>query len=133
MTEPLCDLPQAEQTCEHSFAEALKIDPDNIDAKQGLAQLRILRGRDSEANKLLQSVVQKLNELQEKVQANTFLQNMDRMTSEELPSQEFRYKTCDLLVQLKKFKPAIQILELLVQEDDENLNVWYLLAFCLFK
>lgn len=37
MTEPLCDLPEAEQTCEHSFAEALNIDPDNIDAKQGLA------------------------------------------------------------------------------------------------
>lgn len=53
MTEPLCDEPEAEKTCEASLAEALSIDPSNIDALQSLANLRTLRGRDKEAYELL--------------------------------------------------------------------------------
>lgn len=33
MTAPLCDEPEAEQLCEASLTESLKIDPSNIDAK----------------------------------------------------------------------------------------------------
>jgi tetratricopeptide (TPR) repeat protein len=50
-----------------------------------------------------------------------------------MPSLEFRLQTCRLLVQLEKYKPAIQVLELLVKEDDELVEAWYLLAFSFFK
>ena len=53
MTEPLCDEPEAEQTCELSLAAALNIDAGNIDAMQGLANLRLIRGLDKEGFELL--------------------------------------------------------------------------------
>jgi len=37
--------------------KALKISPENIDALQNMANLRILRGKDDEAKKLLKKVV----------------------------------------------------------------------------
>ena len=43
------DEPKAESECEKCLKDALKIDPDNIDALQSLANLRVIRARDDEA------------------------------------------------------------------------------------
>ena len=56
MTEPLCDEPEAEQECENCLAVSIKVDPNNLDGLQGLANLRLLRNRDSEAIELLKVV-----------------------------------------------------------------------------
>ncbi len=53
MTEPLCDEPDAEITCEQSLTTALQIDPQNIDSLQAMGNLRMLRGKDKEAAVLL--------------------------------------------------------------------------------
>lgn len=59
---------------------------------------------------------------------------MDKVVTEEhLPAIDFRLQTCRLLVELKKFKPAVQLLEMIVQEDDELVEAWYLLAFSFFN
>jgi len=63
MTEPLCDEAEAENTCEQSLNMALQIDAQNIDALQALGNLRMLRGKDKEAEALLMQVVRKLNEI----------------------------------------------------------------------
>ena len=39
----------AELNCENSLNEALKIDPNNIDAMQSLGNLRMVRSKDEEA------------------------------------------------------------------------------------
>jgi hypothetical protein len=49
----LCDEPNAEQNCELSLKEALKMDSHNIDALQSLANLRMIRNKDDEARELL--------------------------------------------------------------------------------
>lgn len=49
----LCDEPSAEQNCEFSLKEALKMDSHNIDALQSLANLRMIRNKDDEARELL--------------------------------------------------------------------------------
>ena len=51
------DEPKAENECETCLAEALKIDPENVDALQTLANLRVIRAKDSEAVHLLRRVV----------------------------------------------------------------------------
>jgi hypothetical protein len=61
----------------------LKIDPDNIDALQTLANLRVIRAKDDEARLLLKRAVKLM------------LDN-----KENLPSIEFRMVTCRLLVEL---------------------------------
>ena len=57
MNPPLCDIENAENLCEQHLNKALKISPENIDALQNMANLRILRGKDDEAKKLLKKVV----------------------------------------------------------------------------
>ena len=51
------DDPDAEKECERSLKEALKIDNENIDALQVMANLRLIRARDGEAIELIQKVV----------------------------------------------------------------------------
>lgn len=59
---------------------------------------------------------------------------MDRLVAEEhLPAIDFRMQTSRLLVELKKFKPAVQLLENIVSEDDEIIEAWYLLAYSFFN
>ncbi len=61
----------------------MKIDPDNIDALQTLANLRVIRAKDDEARTLLKRTVK------------IMLENR-----ENLPTIEFRMVTCRLLVEL---------------------------------
>lgn len=49
----LCDEPNAESNCEVALNEALKMDSNNIDALQSLANLRMIRNKDDEARELL--------------------------------------------------------------------------------
>ena len=71
MTEPLCDEPEAEQTCEQILGTALQIDAQNIDALQALANLRMLRGKDKESVTLLMQVVRKIADIQDKIEEST--------------------------------------------------------------
>ena len=51
----------------------------------------------------------------------------------ETPSIEFRMQTCRFLTELTQWRPSMQVLEGVVQEDDENVEAWYLLAFALYR
>ena len=50
-----------------------------------------------------------------------------------LPSVEFRMQTVRLFIELEQWKPAIKLLDRIVQENDELADSWYMLAFTLFK
>ena len=45
---------------------------------------------------------------------------------------EFRMETCKLLIEAQKHEPAAQVVQQLIQEDDENVELWYLLGYCYF-
>jgi len=42
-------------------------------------------------------------------------------------------QTSRFLVELQMFKQGLKVLESVINEDDETVEAWYLLAFCLFK
>ena len=42
-------------------------------------------------------------------------------------------QTSRLLLGLEEFKKSIKILDTVIQEEDEGVEAWYLLAFCLCK
>jgi tetratricopeptide (TPR) repeat protein len=42
-------------------------------------------------------------------------------------------RTAELLVKLQKYKATVQILETVIEEDDEIIDAWYLLALCFYK
>ena len=50
-----------------------------------------------------------------------------------MPSMDFRMHTSRLLLELQEFKKSIKILDTIIQEEDERVEAWYLLAFCLCK
>jgi predicted Zn-dependent protease len=50
-----------------------------------------------------------------------------------LPGVDFRMQTSRLLVELKEFKKAIRVLDTVIQEDDSQVESWYLLAFSMCK
>ena len=50
-----------------------------------------------------------------------------------MPSTDFRMHTSRLLIELEEFKKAVKVLDSVIQEDDENAESWYLLAFSLVK
>ena len=50
-----------------------------------------------------------------------------------MPSIEFRMQTARLLVELTEFKKSVKILDMIIKEEDERVETWYLLGFALFK
>ena len=50
-----------------------------------------------------------------------------------MPSIDFRMHTSRLLLELLEYKKSIKILDSIIQEEDERVETWYLLAFCLCK
>jgi predicted Zn-dependent protease len=50
-----------------------------------------------------------------------------------LPSIEFRMQTARLLVELKEFKKCVKILDMIIKEEDERVETWYLLGLSLYN
>jgi Tfp pilus assembly protein PilF len=96
MTEPLCDDSDAEQQCELNLEQALAVQPDNLDALQTMAQLRMLRKRDNEAKTMLRQIVGRTAEIIKKNAEEQSLGNImnkpaaNSSKSTETPSIEFR-------------------------------------------
>ncbi len=68
------------------------------------------------------------------VKEQSEIRNLDRRDEDlVMPTIPFRMRTAELLVKLQKFKSSVQILETVIEEDDEYIEAWYLLALCFCK
>eukprot|EP00826_Nyctotherus_ovalis_P003479 TRINITY_DN1070_c0_g1_i5.p4 TRINITY_DN1070_c0_g1~~TRINITY_DN1070_c0_g1_i5.p4 ORF type:complete len:195 (-),score=66.03 TRINITY_DN1070_c0_g1_i5:1725-2243(-) len=93
------------------------VDPDNADALQCLANLRILRERDVEASELLDKVLaQVLSESEDKVF-----------------NADFCKQTGRLLMELSRYSDSASVLEKVVNSSEENVEAWYLLAYAYYS
>ena len=45
-----------------------------------------------------------------------------------MPSVDFRMHTANLLVKIGEYKKSVKILDSIIQEEDEHLEAWFLLA-----
>ena len=45
-----------------------------------------------------------------------------------MPSVDFRLHTANLLVKIEDFKKSVKILDSIIQEEDEHIEAWFLLA-----
>ncbi|QDZ25082.1 hypothetical protein A3770_15p76000 [Chloropicon primus] len=102
---------KAELLCEETIDQALLYDPNNPEAVQALADLRLSQHRKGEALSLVQ-------------------RTLDLCAKVGTASYDFRAVTARLLVELSKYDVAINILKDLVSEDEEDTEVWYLLGLC---
>ncbi len=117
MTTDLCDDPNAENICENSITEALKYCPDSIDALLQLSNLRIIRKRDNEAKEAMFKILEKIQKIDNG-------ENIDQ----ELPERDILINLSQNFAELKLFKEACYIINILIKKDDEDIESYYLLA-----
>lgn len=111
----LCDEENAEERCEGYFTEAMKFDVGLPEPTQAFANLRLTQQRKDEAVALLEETYRRLNT------------NCDENS---LPPLEFRVFTGKLLIEVDKYEEACDVLEGVMQEDDENAELWFLVGTC---
>ncbi|OQS07686.1 hypothetical protein THRCLA_00321 [Thraustotheca clavata] len=110
----LCDLDDAEAKCEFYLQEAMKYDMGLPEPTQALANLRLTQQRKDDACACLDETYKRLGQCDE----NT------------MPSLEFRTFTGKMLIEVEKFEQACDVLEGVMQEDDENPELWFLVGTC---
>jgi len=113
----------AAAACDALLRDALAVDGDSPDPHQVLCSLRIEQGRREEAGRALQACT-------ERTDAALLAAGVPGLlgSAQEPPSVEFRYENAKLLLELGRPGRAARTLELLVEECDDNPDVWYLLG-----
>jgi hypothetical protein len=98
----------------YRYDQALTYDPDNPEACQALADLRLTQDRRGESLLLIRRTVEVCHHLPDGL----------------APSYDFRTVTARLLVELSQYDTAVCILKELSAEDDEDAEVLFLLGIC---
>ena len=113
MTTDLCDDPNAENICESNIAQALNIFPESIEALLQLSNLRILRKRDNEAKNAMNKILEKIKNSENDIN---------------IPERDIMINLSQNFAELKMFKEACYIINLILKKDDEDIEAYYLLA-----
>lgn len=115
----LCLQPEAESKCEECVQAALETSPDDYETYQTMANMKMSQNKTEEAV--------------EAISRSLELWTVLPFDHPDYPSYEFRLTAARLLVEMRSLDVAQCILESLVVEDDEILEVWYLLALALYS
>ena len=116
MTTDLCDDPNAENICENNISKALNICPESIEALLQFSNLRILRKRDSEAKEAMNKILEKIKQIDKD------------LNEQEIPERDILINLSQNFAELKLFKDACYIINLILKKDDEDIECYYLLA-----
>ncbi|GAA5857129.1 hypothetical protein JCM8547_007977 [Rhodosporidiobolus lusitaniae] len=108
----LCFEPDAEQNCEKYLASAAELDPSDPEVYQTLASVRLSQQRPEDAKAALMQGW----ELWRVLDADSVL----------YPPAATRLTCAKLFLELSAHVPALEILNRLENEDDEDSEVWYL-------
>ncbi|CAI5731255.1 unnamed protein product [Hyaloperonospora brassicae] len=117
----LFDRQELQQQVDSSAPEALIVKKQICDAfcslepTQALANLRLVQQNKEAAEELLEETYRRLTE---------------HCTEESFPSLEFRTATGKMLIEVERYEQACDVLEGVMQEDDENAELWFLVATC---
>lgn len=126
MTTDLCLEKDAEDIVEDSIKEGFIYDENSIDLLCQLANVRIIRGRDKEAeialNKIYDMIIEK-----EDNEDNT------QERAENLPDKEIIKNVAKNYAEIQNYEKAIDVFELLISIDDLDLEAWYLLSYCNYQ
>ncbi|KAM4687774.1 uncharacterized protein O3C94_006221 [Discoglossus pictus] len=127
----LCMDESAGDKCKDAVQKALEYDPNSPEALQLMASYLFSMEQMQEGKEyLLKSLASWLPSMQPKQDE---LQSEDPLSVDlletALPPYESRITTAKLLIEVEEFEHATEILEGLLEEDDEVVQVWYLLGW----
>lgn len=129
----LCDEEQAEDQCRSNINKAIEVDPGNPESYQQMASFLLIKQEPEEAktfiNKSLNLWLPKYKEIDEgKAEAGSF--DPVEICSLSLSS---RMSTARILIELENHQDALDVLEGCLGEDDESVDVWYLLGWSYYQ
>jgi hypothetical protein len=129
--------PAAESNCEELLESALQVDPENTEALQTLASVRMSQQRPDEAKDLLQKAWLSWEDLDAGM--SNFSPQPGPRPSEarsvddvQLPPISSRLNLTKLFLELSLFTPALMVLQGIMASDDEEVEAWYLEGWCFF-
>ncbi|EDR08558.1 uncharacterized protein LACBIDRAFT_297372 [Laccaria bicolor S238N-H82] len=114
----LCFEPEAEKTCEDLLTFALQTDPNNPEALQALASVRMSQQRPDDAKQCLE-------------QAWTAWKDLEA-DDPKLPPIPNRLALVRLFLELALYTPALLVLHGIMSSDDQDVEAWYLEGWCFF-
>ncbi|KAF8273234.1 hypothetical protein EI94DRAFT_1769314 [Lactarius quietus] len=114
----LCFDPAAESNCEELLKAALQVDPENTEALQSLASVRMSQQRPEEAKGILEKAWSTWQDLE--------------ADDPRLPPPASRLNLTKLFLELSLFTPALMVLQGIMASDDEEVEAWYLEGWCFF-
>eukprot|EP01035_Chromulina_nebulosa_P022640 gene22640-29314_t len=130
----LCFDDNAENLSEQAVNKAFDMIPNLIDAKQTLANIRLSQHKNEEACQLISQVYHTLFDIRNQLASRTVIDEIegnDIETVEDSPESEFCITTAKILIECGSINPeligyACELLNSLLQEDDENIELWYI-------
>ncbi|KAK7500735.1 hypothetical protein BaRGS_00007979 [Batillaria attramentaria] len=125
----LCFEEGAEQKCEESVENAVKSDPNNPEAHQLKASFLLSKERTEEAKEAIKNSVSLwLPQLQAQEEGTVDDENFDPVEACPL-SYPTRMQAAKILVEVGEYETAGEVLELLLDEDEDIPDVWYMLGW----
>jgi len=118
----LCDEPEAEEESKKFIKSAIEADPSNPEAFQAQANYALI----VEEIETAKTAIDKSLQLWLPDQLKFIEENTGKETT---LSYEFRISTVKILLDLEDYDNAVTILDSLLQEDEEEVNTWYLLGW----
>ncbi|KAJ2448482.1 hypothetical protein EV183_005418 [Coemansia sp. RSA 2336] len=108
-----CFESDAERKCEEYLEQANRIDPECPEVYQTMASVRLSQNRPDDAHECL-------------AKSMSLWADRDTTDSSQIPSYENRLALVRLLLELDDKEQALNVMEDLQKEDDENVDLWYL-------
>uniref|UniRef100_UPI00358E591B uncharacterized protein isoform X1 n=2 Tax=Myxine glutinosa TaxID=7769 RepID=UPI00358E591B len=142
----LCIQEEAAERCKEALDKALETCPNNVEALQLMASFLISSEKPQEGKRfLMQSLevwlpglIQKNTSQEQSEVAGEDNQEWEDIEEEDedilqnLPAYELRITTAKLLLEIEEFTLAVGVLERLLEEQDDVVQVWYLLGWVNF-
>lgn len=131
----LCMDDGAAEKCKEAIDKALQYDPENPEALQLMASYLFSIEKTQEGKEfLMRSVAAWLPSMQKKTDQTPCEKQGDGAQDGDslenvFPPYESRITTTKLLIEAEEYELATEILESLLEEDDEVVQVWYLLGW----
>ncbi|XP_066441824.1 uncharacterized protein [Eleutherodactylus coqui] len=125
----LCMEEGAGDKCKEAITKALEYQPNSPEALQLMASYLFSMEQPQEGKEyLMKSLASWLPNLQKNEGQVQDADDEDLIEST-LPPYESRITTAKLLIEVENFELATEVLEGLLEEDDEVIQVWYLLGW----
>jgi Tetratricopeptide repeat len=128
--------PAAESTCENLLKTALQVDPENTEALQMLASVRMSQQRPDEAKDILEKAWSSWKDLEAGGLYVPLLAGVSldyaSVDDSRLPPIASRLNLTKLFIELSLFTSALVVLQGIMATDDEEVEAWYLEGWCFF-